>query len=294
MRLLKRIYLIAKNSGVLNLLSDEAYTKLKYRIVMGKAIDLKDPQTFTEKLNWLKLHDRNPRYISLVDKWEVMGYVRERIGSRYCVEKYGVWDSFDEIDFSLLPNQFVLKCTHDSGSAFVCKDKSKMDVQTAKQFIEKSLAYNYYWYNREWPYKKIRPRILAEAYLSDAVQNGIADYKFFCFDGKPQFLFIATGRAEGDTRFDFFDMEFNWIPVKQHYQNADVRPQKPECFDEMCCLAEKLSDGLKHVRVDFFQANGLVYFGELTFFHFGGYEKFEPEQYDCKFGRLLKLPIEAN
>lgn len=289
MGLLKKVYRVAKYSGALNLLSDEVYTKLKYRVVMGKAIDLDNPRTFTEKLNWLKLYDHDPKYIPLVDKWEVMKYVQERIGSQYCVEKFGVWDSFDDIDFDLLPNQFVLKCTHDSGSTFVCKDKSTMDMPAAKRFVEKCMAYNYYWYNREWAYRKIKPRILAEAYLSDESQNGIADYKFFCFDGKPQFMFIATGRAEGDTRFDFFDMEFNWIPVKQHYPNADVRPQKPECFDEMRDLAEKLSDGLKHVRVDFFQVNGRVYFSELTFNHFGGYERFEPQDYDSKFGMYLNL-----
>ena len=289
MGLLKKIYLVAKNSGALNLLSDKVYTKLKYRIVMGRAVNLDDPQTFTEKLNWLKLYDHDPQYIPLVDKWEVMKYVQERIGNQYCVEKYGVWDSFDDIHFDLLPNQFVLKCTHDSGSTFVCKDKSTMDRQAVKQFAEKCMAYNYYWYNREWPYSQIKPRILAEELLSDVSQSGVTDYKFFCFDGKPQFMFIATGRAEGDTRFDFFDMEFNWIPVKQHYPNADVRPQKPECFEQMRDLAEKLSDGLKHVRVDFFQVNGRVYFSELTFNHFGGYERFEPEDYDAKFGAYLNL-----
>ena len=162
-------------------------------------------------------------------------------------------------------------------------------MKAAKRFIEKCMAYNYYWYNREWPYREIKPRILAEAYLTDAAQRGIPDYKFFCFDGKPQFMFIATGRAEGDTRFDFFDMDFNWIPVKQHYSNAEVCPQKPECFDEMRALAEKLSDGLKHVRVDFFQIDGQVYFSELTFNHFGGYERFEPEKYDAMFGLYLDL-----
>ncbi len=292
MSIARKIYDFSVKYGLLNILSDKLHTKLKYRLKMGRALNFKNPQTFTEKLCWLKLYDHDARYIPLVDKWDVMEHVANCIGSEYCVKKYGVWDSFDEIDFDALPDQFVLKSTNDSGSTVICKDKSTFDKDAARECLNHSKKSSYYWFNREWQYKNLPHRILAEEYLTDASGSGLIDYKFFCFDGKPEFMFIATGRMEGDTRFDFFDMDFQWLPVKQHYPNADVRPSKPEGFDEMAELARKLSQGLRHVRVDFFQVGQQVYFGELTFVHFGGYEKFEPEQYDYEFGKFLKLPSE--
>lgn len=207
----------------------------------------------------------------------------------YTIPKFGVYNSFDEIDFDMLPNQFVLKCTHDSGGIVICRDKKNIDLKAARILLETSLKRNYYWHNREWPYKKVQPRILCEEYLSDESGDGLKDYKFFCFDGEPKFMFIATGRAKQNTCFDFFDMDFGWIPVKQHYPNANVRPVKPARWDEMKELAAKLSQGFKHVRVDFFQSSGKVYFGEMTFTHFGGFERIEPEEYDVKFGEFLKL-----
>lgn len=289
MGIARNIYQILNRLGLLNLLSDQTYTRLKYRLKMGRRLNLKKPETFTEKLNWLKLYGHDPRCIPLVDKWEVTRFVCERIGESYCVPKYGVWDRFEDIPFDDLPNQFVLKCTSDSGGIVICKDKSRLDLTRARQVLTRSYKRNYYWHNREWPYKGLKPRILAEAYLSDSSVGGLNDYKFFCFDGKPELMFIATGRAEGKTCFDFFDMDFNWIPVKQRYPNAVKRPEKPACFDEMAMLAGKLAQGFKHVRVDFFCINEKIYFSELTFTHFGGYERFEPERYDAVFGKLLKL-----
>lgn len=289
MGIARTAYDFANKYGLLNLLSDKTYTRLKYRLKMNRKLNLKKPETFTEKLNWLKLYDHDPRYIPLVDKWDVTSFVHERIGEGYCIKKLGVWDTFEEINFDDFPNQFVLKCTNDSGGIVICKDKALFDREAARIVLNHSLKRNYYWHNREWPYKNLKPRILAEEFLVDASGNGLIDYKFFCFDGKPEFMFIATGRAEGKTCFDFYDMDFNWIPVKQHYPNAKQRPEKPECFDEMMVLAQKLAQGLKHVRVDFFQVDGKVYFGELTFTHFGGYERFEPEIFDYEFGKLLNL-----
>lgn len=288
MNIAKKVYDATNRMGLLNLLSDKMYTRIKYRLKMGRPLNLQQPETFTEKLNWLKLYDHDPRYISLVDKWEVTEYVRKCVGEGYCIKKFGLWNSFDEIDFAELPEQFVLKCTNDSGGIVICRDKSQLDKTQARKILERSLKRNYYWHNREWPYKGVKPRILAEQYLSDN-SGGLIDYKFFCFDGKPEFMFIATGRAQGKTCFDFYDMEFNWIPVKQHYPNAEKKPEKPECFEEMAILAQKLAQGFKHVRVDFFQVEGKVYFGELTFTHFGGFERFEPEKYDYEFGKLLNL-----
>lgn len=291
MGIAKKGYDFLKNNHVLNILSDKQYTKLKYRLKMGRALNLRNPRAFTEKLNWLKLYDHNPIYVPLVDKWEVTKYVEQTIGGEYCIKKLGLWSSFDEIDFSKLPNQFVLKCTNDSGGIVICRDKSKLDTEDARRILERSLKTNYYWHNREWPYKEVKPRILAEEYLVDESGDGLQDYKFFCFDGEPQFMFIATGRASHQTCFDFFDMDFNWIPVKQHYPNAVVTPRKPEQFETMKQLARQLSKDFKHVRVDFFAVGDRVYFGELTFTHFGGFERFEPESYDYKFGEYLQLDI---
>lgn len=282
-------WLVSK--GFYNNMSDEKFIKMRFKHNFGYEPDLDNPKTFNEKLQWLKLYNRQPIFSTMVDKYGAKEYVANIIGAEHIVPTLGVWDSFEEIDFPSLPNQFVLKCTHDSGGLVICKDKSKLDIDEAKQKIQKSLKENYYLHGREWPYKNVKPRIIAEKYLEDESGNGLKDYKFFCFDGEPKFMFIATGRAEGKTCFDFFDLDFNHIPVKQHYPNAAVLPKKPKRFEEMKELAAKLSKNLKHVRVDFFEVDDKIYFGELTFMHFGGLEKFEPNSYDYKFGEYLNLDI---
>lgn len=272
-------------------LPDKTYLSFLYRLKIGKKLNWDDPKTFNEKLQWLKLYNRKPEYTRMVDKYEAKDYVAGIIGKEHIIPTLGVWEKFDDIDFSALPDKFVLKCTHDSGGLVICKDKSKFDKNAARKKINKSLRTNYYLRGREWPYKDVKPRILAEEYFVDESGDGLQDYKFFCFDGEPQFMFIATGRANHKTCFDFFDMNFDWIPVKQHYPNAIVTPRKPKQFEKMKQLAAQLSKDFKHVRVDFFQVGDKVYFGELTFFHFGGFERFEPESYDYKFGEYLRLDI---
>ena len=272
-------------------LPDKTYLSFLYRLKIGKKLNWDDPKTFNEKLQWLKLYNRKPEYTRMVDKYEAKDYVAGIIGKEHIIPTLGVWEKFDDIDFSALPDKFVLKCTHDSGGLVICKDKSKFDKNAARKKINKSLRTNYYLRGREWPYKDVKPRILAEEYFVDESGDGLQDYKFFCFDGEPQFMFIATGRANHKTCFDFFDMNFDWIPVKQHYPNAIVTPRKPKQFEKMKQLAAQLSKDFKHVRVDFFQVGDKVYFGELTFFHFGGFERFEPESYDFKFGEYLRLDI---
>lgn len=289
MNVLKCVYKAVKNAGLFNIVGDRTFVTVKYRLKMGRQMNVRNPRTYTEKINWLKLYDHEPIYTKLVDKWDVVTFVEERIGSSYIIPKIGVWDSIDKIKINELPSQFVLKCTNDSGGIVICREKKNFDIEQHREVIEKSLKTNYYWHDREWPYKNVKPRILAEQYIEDGEGKGLPDYKFFCFDGQPKFMFVATGRSAGNTCFDFFDMEYNWIPVKQHYPNAPIRPEKPVGFEEMKRLATILSEGFKHVRVDFFQANGKVYFGELTFCHFGGYEKFEPDIYDYKFGEYLDL-----
>ena len=277
-------------------LPDSAFLKIKYRYRMGKKLNLKDPKTFNEKLQWLKLYDRKPIYTTMVDKQEVKKYVADRIGEEYIIPTLGVWDKFEDIDFDYLPNQFVLKCTHDSGGLCICKDKSIFDIAAAKQKINKCLKKNYYYSGREWPYKNIKPRIIAEQYMEDTKTAELRDYKFFTFNGEAKMLFIASERQKQgtETKFDFFDMEFNHLPFTNGHPNAEVLPQKPERFEEMRALAEKLSEGIPHLRVDFYEVDGKIYFGELTFFHWSGMVPFDPEEWDYKIGSWLKLPQRNN
>lgn len=287
----REVAISMSNKKIFRLIPDKAYLKFKYWLVMNKKLNIDNPQTYNEKLQWLKLYDRKNYYSNLVDKYEVRKYVSEKIGDQYLIPIYGVYDSFNEINFETLPNSFVLKTTHDSGGVVLCKDKDSLDLLKAQKKLDESLKQNYFWRKREWPYKNVRPRIVAEKYMVDESGYELKDYKFFCFDGKPEFMFVASGRNKGNTRFDFFDMKFNNIPVRQHYDRS-VDPsliKKPESFEQMKKLAAKLSKNLKHVRIDFYSINGDIYFGEITFFHFSGTEKFEPETFDRSFGDFLKL-----
>ena len=278
--------------GFFNRLSDEELLKRAYKAYFGRELDLENPKTFNEKLQWLKLHDRKPEYTIMVDKCEAKKYVAERIGEEYIIPTLGVWDRFDDIDFDALPDQFVLKTTHDSGGVVICRDKASLNKKKARKKLETSLKRNFYLRGREWPYKNVKPRIIAEQFIQSTKDGELPDYKFFCFSGEPKALFIATERnvPGTETKFDFFDMEFNHLDVRNGHPNAAVAPGKPVCFDEMCDLASKLSAGIPHLRVDFYEVEGKVYFGELTFSHWSGLVPFEPEQWDYTFGEWITLP----
>ena len=276
------------------ILPDKWFICLDYFRFFGKFPDLKNPQTFNEKLQWLKLYHRKPEFTQMVDKYAAKQYVAEKIGEQYVVPCYGVWDSFDEIPFAELPDQFVLKCTHDCGGIVICKDKSTLDIPRARKIINSSLKENYFWHAREWPYKNVKPRILAEQYLEDTHTGELRDYKFFCFNGEAKVLFVATDRQSEnrETKFDFFDMEYTHLDIQNGHPNANTLVVKPRCFDQMQCLAGILSEGIPHVRVDFYEVAGHIYFGELTFFHWGGKMPFRPAAWDTVFGEWLHLPTE--
>ena len=275
-----------------HIIPDALYLKLRYRARFHQKLNLKNPKTFSEKIQWLKLYDRRPEYSMMVDKYEVKKYVADLIGEEYIIPTLNVWNSFDEIDFDTLPDQFVLKCTHDSGGLVICNDKATFDIEAAKKKIEASMKAKYYYHGREWSYKNVKPRIIAEEYMEDATTKDLRDYKFFAFNGDVKMLFIATERQEKDseTKFDFFDMEFNHLPFRNGHPNADVPPAKPQNFELMKELASKLSKGIPHVRVDFYEVDGKVYFGELTFCHWSGLMPFEPHEWDEKLGSWLELP----
>lgn len=274
------------------ILSDKLFVNLEYLSGMGKLPNLKNPTTYNEKLQWLKLNDKHAEYTFMVDKYLAKEYVKKIIGEEYIIPTLGIYNSFDEIDFDKLPNCFVLKTTHDSGGVVICKDKRIFDIKAACEKIGKSLKHNFFYEHREYPYKNVKPRIIAEKYMEDESRYELKDYKFFCFDGKVKMLFIATDRGINDVKFDFFDIDFNHLPFKNGHPWATKEIKKPVGFNKMIELAEKLSKGIPHVRVDLYDINGQIYFGELTFFHFSGNVPFEPEEWDYKIGSWLKLPTE--
>lgn len=284
-------FLVAAGRGWKANVPAEQFLTENYRILMGRKLNLDNPKTYTEKLQWLKLYDHRPEYTTMVDKYAAKQYVAEKIGEEYIIPLLGVWDRAEDIDFDTLPDRFVLKTTHDSGSYVVCKDKSKLDISAARKRMAKFLKRKYYDNNREWPYKNVIPRIIAEEYMEDSRCGELRDYKFFTFGGVPKVLYIAQGRGKGEpTVADFFDMEFNHLPFTIDHDMADVPPEKPENFALMQALAAKLSAGTPQLRVDFYEVDGKVYFGEMTFFHCSGFEAFHPEQWDKIFGDWVILP----
>ena len=286
------LYLMNKN--FFKWIPDKKYIKIKYKLEMNKKLNLQNPQMFNEKLQWLKLYDRNPAYTKMVDKYEAKKYVADIIGREYIIPTLGVWEKFEDIDFSKLPNQFVLKCTHDSGGLVICRDKSKLNMKEARRKINKSLKRNYYLIHREWPYKKVRPRIIAEKYMATYKQKELIDYKFFCFNGEPKFLYVSEGLSNHENaRISFANMNYEKTEFyRKDYRPFDKLPDKPTNFDKMKELSKKLSKNIPFIIVDFYEVNGQIYFGELTFFPCSGFIPFEPEEWDRKLGDMLKLPKE--
>ncbi len=277
--------------------SDYFFLKALYFLVVGERLNLKNPTTFTEKMQWLKLHDHNERYHQLVDKFEVKKYVSAIIGEQYVIKTLAVWDSIDKIDVNCLPNQFVLKTTNGGGSTgvVICRNKESFDLEDAKRRLERSALFDIYQKMGEWVYKGIKPRIIAEELLVNEVSNGdIPDFKIWCFGGEPKILFYASNRFNEEKKppyFDYYDMELNKLPVKSkgHQNSPSVLEWFPQ-FDEMKELARKLSKGFHFVRTDFYLVNGKIYFGELTFYHDAGLVPFEPEFWNNKFGDMIMLP----
>nr|MBS1901049.1 glycosyl transferase [Actinomycetota bacterium] len=272
------------------LLPDRAYLHLRYLSKFRKFAHLRHPKTYNEKLQWLKLNYRVPGEWVLVDKAEVKNRVAELIGDEYLIPTLGLYESVDEIDFDALPDAFVLKCTHDSGGVVLAPDKSALDRDAARRKLDQTMAKNYFYGGREPHYRHIRPRIIAEPFLQDGEKGQLLDYKFFCFDGEVKALFIASDRASGHVKFDYFDADFRPLGIRQPYPNSEILPSKPHRYEEMLEIARTLSAGHPHVRVDLYEVDGRVYFGELTFYHFGGMQPFHPEKWDRIWGDWLTLP----
>lgn len=271
---------------------DALFLRLKFYLMMGKRLNLEKPETFSEKLQWLKLYNRKPVHTVMVDKIAAKDYVAKIVGKEHIIPTIATYDSVEEIDWDALPNQFVIKCTHDSGGVVVCKDKSRLDIEAAKKTLREGLRTDYYYLFREWPYRNVPRRLICEEYLVDESGYELKDYKWFCFDGEPKALFVAAdrGKADEEVKFDFFDTDFNHLPFRNGHPLAGKPIAKPAGFEKMKELAAMLSKGEPHIRVDLYDVNGKVYFGELTFFHFSGLMPFEPEEWDYRFGSWLTLP----
>lgn len=271
------------------LMSDRLRLEMTYLYWTNSHLNLKNPKTFNEKIQWLKLYDRNPLYTRLVDKRLVKDWVREKIGDEYVIPTLAVYTNADEIDIDKLPNQFVLKCNHDSGSVCICRDKALFDIEDAKKKLADRLNYDCSSVCGEWAYKNVPRCIIAEQYMEDIADDALMDYKWFCFGGEPKLMYMSRDKGKHPTT-DFFDMDFNHLPIRMQDPNSDVLPQKPAQFEEMRRLAGVLSQGIPQVRVDFYVINNHVYFGEMTFYHLGGMTPVKPDEWNRKMGDLIILP----
>lgn len=281
---------------LLQLLPDKAYIQLLYYKHFHQFVDFKNPVSFNEKLQWLKLHDRRPQYTTMVDKLKMKEYLRDILDEDYTIPTLAVWDRPENINLDVLPNQFVLKWNHDSGSIVICKDKRTFDKDKALKQLSHGEKYNGFWYGREYPYKDVPPKVFAEPYMEDAETHELRDYKLFTFNGKVKLLLIASDRQTPgeDTKFDYFDMEMNHLDIVNQHANAYVTPKPPKSFPLMKQLAETISKGLIHLRVDFYEVNGKVYIGELTLYHGSGLMKFSPDRWYKILGDWINLPTDKS
>lgn len=282
--------------GLYNKTADEGYLEKMFQVEMNKPLDLEHPVTFNEKLQWLKLHDRKPEYTIMVDKYLARQHVAQKIGSEYLIPLLGVWDHPNEINFDALPNQFVLKCNHNSGLGMcICTDNSSLDIAKVKKELNKGLKQNYYLTAREWPYKNVPRKIVAEAYIQERSENTdtneLKDYKFMCFNGKVKCSFVCSDRfSEKGLHVTFFNRDWQVMPFERHYPSVKEGLPKPKNYEKMIELAEILSKDIPFVRVDFYEVDGKVYFGELTFYPGAGFEEFTPEIWDETLGSWIELP----
>lgn len=275
------------------LIPDEIYLKMQYKHHFGERLNLKDPKTFNEKLQWLKLHNRDPYYNKLVDKYLVREYIEQKIGEQYLIPLIAVYEKVDDINWDELPEKFVLKCTHGSKSNIICTDKNKLNIKEAKQKLNKWMQWNWFWYGREWPYKNVKPRIICEKLMVDGTEPDLKDYKILCFNGEPKIVQVDYNRYK-DHKRNLYDTDWNVIPVTFVYpSDSKILIKKPEKLDEMLRMATILSKNHPHLRVDFYSINNEIYFGELTFYPEAGFGTFEPNDFDKTVGTWINLPTKS-
>lgn len=284
------IFTALGSRGFLNWIPDSIYLKILYKGFVGEKLNLKNPRKYNEKLQWLKLYDRKPEYSTMVDKYAVRKYIADKLGDEYLIPCLGVWENVEDIDFDSLPNQFVLKCTHDSGSVIICKEKSSFDIESTKQKLKKACNRNYYYAYREWPYKNVKPRIIAEVYMSEFEEDALKDYKVLCFHGCAQLIEIHQNRFNNKEHTqDFYDREWTNLHIAQKcLKNSSTVLEKPKLLEKMLNLSEILASDLKHARIDWYIVKDTLYFGEITFFDGSGFEPYPPKE-ELLLGELIHL-----
>lgn len=298
-KIIKNPYNIIVSLGMHNLLTwmpDDQYIKLVWKARFGTRLDLKNPQTFSEKIQWLKIYDHRPEYTQMVDKYRVRAYIKEKIGEDYLIPLLGVWDTAEEIDYNDLPNRFVLKCNHDSGSVLVCKEKKLFNQEAAKKKLNERLKIGTYWPLREWAYKNVKPCIVAEQFMESERGRNLLDYKFYCFNGEPKFLYVGDANFVGNEKHDllsFFNLDWSKAPFgRPAHGEIPYTIEKPEKLDEMIRIARVLSHEIPFVRVDLYYIKGKIYFSELTFYPGSGFGPFKPDEWEKRIGSWIKLPLE--
>lgn len=289
-RVLRKAFGLAGRHGLLNWMPDETFIRIRWRLSHGGKLNLDAPQTFNEKLQWLKLHDRRAEYVPMVDKYEAKKYVQERLGEKYIIPTLGVWERFGDIDFDALPEKFVLKCTHDSGGLVICRDKAQLDMAEARRKVGRSLKRNFFYVGREWPYKQVHPRIIAEEYLENDASDGLHDYKVWCFGGEPVYVQYISGRLSRVTQEAFYDE--NWVKQDFSFHNPLMEQEapRPACLPELLDCCRKLAQGMPFVRIDFYiLPDESLRFGEITFYPMTGFETFKPASADKRLGDMINL-----
>lgn len=284
-------FLILANRGFYAYLDDKKYLERMFRVQLGKNLNFENPVTFNEKIQWLKINNRESEYTIMVDKYKVREYISETIGEQYLIPLLGVWDSPDEINFDILPDEFVLKCNHNSGLGMcICKNKSTLNIEKVKQDLSNGLNENYYLLYREWPYKNVEKKIIAEKYMSDQGKE-LQDYKIHCFNGIPKIILVCRDRfSDTGLTEDFFDIEWNHLNIsRENCKHSVDKIKAPKNLKLMLRLARILSENIPFVRIDFYEINGKVYFGEITFFPASGLKKFIPEKWDIDLGNEIQL-----
>lgn len=286
-------FLWLSEQGLFDHWDDDRYLSRKFKAAIGQKLNLKDPKTMNEKLQWLKLYDHRPEYTVMVDKYAVRQYIAKKLGGEYLIPILGVWTSPEEINFEDLPNQFVLKCNHNSGlGMYICKDKSKMNLKKVKADLKKGLKQNYFLTGREWPYKNVARKIIAEKYMVDSKSEELVDYKIHNFNGIPKVILVCSQRfSKGGLREDFYNTKWEKLNLRRPDHPTSVKEiEKPQNLEKMLLFSEKLSKGYPFMRTDFYEINGKLYFGEITLYPASGFSKFSPEKWDYKMGNWITLP----
>ena len=289
----KTIFLLSEH-GYFSWMDDEKYLKMVYKSLTGKEMDLKEPKTFTEKIQWLKLHDHQERYVELVDKISVKAYVKKLIGEEYIIPTLGVWESADSIQPDSLPSKFVLKCNHDSGSVIICRDKDTFDFTATQRKLEKCLHRDAFRWAREWPYKFVERKVFAEALIENpnCPDADLQDYKVYCFNGEPTYCQVISDRSTTE-KIDFFDMDWihqPFIGLNPDVQNSERLIERPQTLNKMKEISSILSRDIPFSRIDFYDVDGRLFFGEITLYPYAGFGEFKPSEWNRKLGDLIKLP----